>query len=65
MIMGAELIAIGQWFGENGIYIAVIALLLRANHNKDRIISELSANAMELAKTAQHAVRKLHETGSE
>ena len=49
MIEHETLAALGQY----GPWVAVIGLLLRANAQKDRIISELSSKAMQMAQANQ------------
>ena len=52
MIDHEALAALGQY----GPFVAVIGLLLRANAQKDRIISELSSQAMQMAQATRQVV---------
>ena len=53
MLEHEALAALGQY----GPFVAVIGLLLRANAQKDRIISELSAQAMQMAQATRQVAQ--------
>ena len=53
MIEHETLAALGQY----GPWVAVIGLLLRANAQKDRIISELSSQAMQMAQATRQVAQ--------
>lgn len=56
-----DIAEIGQVALQHGPLVAVIVVLMRSNANKDRIIADLTSQALDMARTARAVIEKAAE----